>query len=236
MGVARNVLRPVLRNVTSGALKKFGGVAIPSSAEAAYFFNKGVTEDGQFVSDERGTDLSRLEQVGRAYDFDGINDQLVLEAGALDAEFQGAPGIWASAWVRWDTLSIGSNLNRVVHTLLDGTGSSGLILMLETGGSNIGNIRVGGRSEFGDTFQVASGSIDLPQGDWVHILGVLDYANDRIYGYVNGYLDLDAAATFISETYDGRIVVGPDSIGAASGSTQPFDGRIMRGQYLVMES
>lgn len=125
---------------------------------------------------------------------------------------QGAPAITISAWTKIDSYPANAARDRIFNAYL-GSDITGFYLGLN---DDSGNVEVGGRSISTDSFQAAT--VAYPGlSSWNHLVGVLDYENDRIKIYINGVLRESLPVTFGSSSYAQGApgVTYKDTIGAA---------------------
>lgn len=154
----------------------------------------------------------RLGKINYALDFDGTDDIVVLGSNKYGAALQSAPAITISAWTKIDSYPANNSRDRIFNAYL-GSDVTGFYLGLN---DDSGNVEVGGRSISSDSFQ--SATFAYPSlSTWNHLVGVLDYQNDRIKIYINGVLRQNLPVTFGSSTYaqGAPSATYKDSIGAA---------------------
>ena len=161
--------------------------------------------------------------IGKAQDFDGVDDYITMGKNNLNQDLSGATGITFSAWINPASLRNGTLAER--NTILDipnNADKSAIMIFLVFGG----DIRVGGRSRSLDLFQCATVTDVITINNWQHITGVLDFTNKEIYVYLNGTLIGQASSlafgsnTYVSST-GGNETIGVNTLYFA---VQFFDG------------
>jgi hypothetical protein len=162
--------------------------------------------------------------IGQALSFDGSNDYVDLGQYTMVNTLSGASAVSASMWINFDTSSDATWSDAIIHINI-GSGNAAFYVGL-TGASD--NVYVAGRSQNTDSLQSDSSSGTVTQGQWTHVVGILDYVNDQISMAINGVLEAPASATFGSNTLIPTSGGGPnDRIGDVDGSGDfPFDGLI----------
>jgi len=167
-------------------------------------------------------------RLGTALDFDGVDDYVSMGVNSLVPDLEGCSGITLSSWINPDSLvDAGSNdRNNIGDILINTSGNnnfSAIYLTLRYGG----NIWCGGRSDPGDGFQSVETADTVVVGEWQHVVGVLDFANDKIYVYYNGDLVGEADVSFASDVLVVGTPTAHDVIGAIpSLNDHFFDGVI----------
>ncbi|MDH7507735.1 MAG: LamG domain-containing protein, partial [Candidatus Thermoplasmatota archaeon] len=133
-----------------------------------------------------GVTYGVVGKIGSALSFDGVNDYVSMGVNALAPDLAGCSGVTISAWINPSSLDNGStNRDNIADILINSSGtthSSAAYLTLRYGG----NIWFGGRSQPGETFQSVETIQTVNVGAWQHVVGVLDFPNDKIYIYYNG--------------------------------------------------
>lgn len=139
----------------------------------------------------------------------------------------GAGAISLAAWVYPDTFTASANNNRVIQINV-AEASTGLMLAIHNGTSAV--VRVGARSQSGDSFQTGNGTSAVGTSGYTHIGGVINIAGDTVQPYYNGAAEGGGAVTFGAATWtNGTPTTSFDAIGSDGtvGSTSPqVDGRI----------
>ncbi len=161
--------------------------------------------------------------IGKAQDFDNIDDYIKLGMNNLNLDFSGATALTFSAWINPASLRNGGQNDRnVLVDIPNNADKSAIMLFLFLGG----DIRLGGRSRSLDGFQMLTIADVVTIDTWQHIAGVLDFTNKKIFLYYNGSLIGQASTvafgsnTYISST-GGNETIG---VNAMLSSTQLFDG------------
>lgn len=141
-----------------------------------------------------------------------INTSNFLSLGqdVISPVIAGAAQVSVSAWVYYNSITATANANRLL-TVCDGSNASGLVMTTDASS----HFRVGARSVTpGDAFQVGDGTSTLPTGRFIHVGGMVDFANDKIYVYVHGQLETTASVAFTNTTYtNGTHGVDSDCVG-----------------------
>jgi hypothetical protein len=147
--------------------------------------------------------------------------------GGFGNLISGASAVSMHAIISPDSTSgvAGGNDDRVLSSLINGSGTSGLYLGLES----TAEVRVAGRSQTSDTFHALNGTTQLTFGSWAAVGGVLDFNGDAIRVYVNGSQEASAAKAFSASSYALGTPTEEDSIGGLGtppATADQFDGRI----------
>ena len=152
----------------------------------------------------------------RSAAFDGVSGVIGV-GNNINAYLTNSPAITLELWVKNDTL-LGTRCAAIIQA--DTGAGLGLFLLS-------GAIQIAARSRQADSAQWASLGAQ-PTNEWIHIAAVSDYANDKIYGYVNGACVVTQSATFGSSVYAGVVPSTQSScIGANTvAGTQWWDGEI----------
>lgn len=142
---------------------------------------------------------------GQALDFDGTDNVIVSDSNnSLDAP----SAVTISAWYRPDNMNAGY----YVLASKDGSGSSNYWLGRNTGQFGVTFYNLGWHNHWTVNSYTA--------GQWYHVVGIIDSANDNVRLYVNGALDVATQA----EDHD--MIVNNDSvyIGKDNGNGTTIDG------------
>lgn len=158
-----------------------------------------------------------------AMDFDGTDDQVELGLNAVNGMADGVSAITVSAWVNPDSLSTTQYFNNIFTSLVS-TSYWGVSMNIE--GADGNKLRIGGASQTAESWQNAKGTSAIPTGEWTHVLGVVDIANDEISVYVNGVHENTDSVTFASDSYNPGVATYSDVIGAYHDDNAFFDGSI----------
>lgn len=152
-----------------------------------------------------------------------IANFLNFGTSSIASLINGASQVSIHQWLYANSFTGADNDNRTITVAIDGL-NGGVILCT----TSTPFWRVGGRSQAADGFQVASSTTTPVTGVWVSLGGVLDFANDKIYVYVNGVLEKTQSVTFGASTYTLGTPTGGDKIGAGIGlaTNTQFDGNI----------
>lgn len=148
--------------------------------------------------------------------FDGTDGLVTMVAGVPEA-LHGAAAVTLEVWVLMNTIAAPTQAINV------STGTNlGSAITLESTTS----VKFSGRSVAADALQSDVATVGLLVGKKTHIVTVCDYANDKLYGYVNGVQVTDKAVTFnnVTFTYAADTLIG--AIGATASGTSTMDGRI----------
>lgn len=152
-----------------------------------------------------------------------------LGSAAIGARLAGRARATFHAWINYSSVSAGASDNRIIGTLIAGTGTNGLTLNLD-GSVSPPRLRAAARSLSTDALQAAVGATPLVAGVWYSVACVFDFENDRITLYVDGVQDATAAVAFANTVYTNGSptqgdVIGNAHSGQASAATA-FGGRI----------
>jgi hypothetical protein len=157
-------------------------------------YNGGVTTASSFS-----------EKLGKAAVFNGSSTYVDLDFDLRDA-LNGASAVTIEAWIRNDMLPDDDPINASYFILgnnLDGS-QTGVRLALEPAEPRM---NLGGRSSSADGF-ITGGRNYSGADRWRHVVGVMDYADDRIDVYIDGELT-STAVSFSATTYSAG---GTDSL------------------------
>lgn len=140
-------------------------------------------------------------------------------AGGLTSVLNGAPAITFEAWVNLDAAPV-SGVQYLFRTAING-GSGGINVFT----TNIGSLNVGGRSVSTDPWQNIGATIDF--GRPVHVVGIMNFANDKIEIYLDGVQAAQQTINFANTAYTVGSPTFLDAIGAdADGLTSYLVGVI----------
>jgi hypothetical protein len=156
--------------------------------------------------------------------FDGINDEVQIRGGVgrwssglVSPTFNGKSAISMSAWIYVNAITA-ANQSIMVNYGAGTESFAGLAVL-----ANTGYLRVSARSITGEALEQIPSTVAIATQQWVHVVGVIDYANDKIYGYTNGIEIIDSSVTLQEAIYTrGTGVSAPtyyDSIGSIEGAT-----------------
>ncbi len=164
-------------------------------------------------------------KVGQAASLDGNNDYYTIGGSGVNKIsplINGASAATISVWMKPSAYPSAGNSKRVFEGEIQNA-TAGVFLELY---DSSGNIRVGGRSTTGDSFQ--STTFPYPAlNEWHLTTGVIDYANDTIYIYLDGILVKTTAVTFTSSVYvSGTPTTSIDTIGSNIGVGSYFSGAL----------
>jgi len=167
-------------------------------------------------------------KLNTALDFDGTSDYVSMGLDALAPDLEGCLGVTLSTWIKPDSLEDGgpTSRNNIADIQMDYSESmdkSIIYLALRYGG----NIWCGGRSHPDDSFQSVETTDTVVVGEWQHVVGVLDFANDKIYVYYNGEKVDEGDVIFGYDFLESGTPAEVDVIGSNSHlATYFFDGVI----------
>jgi hypothetical protein len=187
------------------------------------------TEATEEISGNHGTYVNTptlnqtgLITTGSSVDFDGVNQYINIGNGTHPVAdlIDGKSVVTMEAWFNTDTVPV-SDTSIFVSQI--SANDFGFLIQIDSTSS----IRVGGRSQSGDSFQSATDTESVVANTVYHVIGMLDFTNDEIKLYVNGQLKVTESVTFGVATYTLSAHSVEDSIGRwNSGATEYFDGQI----------
>lgn len=154
------------------------------------------------------------------------SNHLRLGVNAINPRISGAAAISVHAMVFPDSFNTSADNNLVCEFYIN-NGGSGVLLGIHNGSSAV--VRVAGRSQTSDSYQVRNGTTALVAGSWYSVGGALNFAGDLITPYYNGVAENGGAASFGAFAYTpGTPVSTNDAIGGNHTPTSAlqFDGRI----------
>lgn len=134
----------------------------------------------------------------------------------MRTQLHGAPAVTIEAWINTSGWVGGQDARGVVWNYLGDNvnATTGAAIGVVRSGSNY-DLQVFGRSQFSDVSQSSLTSITSLLGTWIHVVGVLDYANDKILTYINGSQVGNVNATFGANSYTtGTSTINTDAIGS----------------------
>ena len=186
-----------------------------SSSSGATAANSATLMDGTYgvgQSHAAGAALIGGQSVG----FSGTGG-IGLPSADLRAALAGAPAISVEAWILTDALPT-EGVEFIFATRIN-AGTAAAELLLDTTG-----VRMAGRSSTADGYQQKTAPF-TPDGQWHHIVGILDYRDKEIRIYIDGVAALVESATFAASAYTpGTSFTQTDSIGASPGGGSFWDG------------
>ena len=126
--------------------------------------------------------------------------------------------------------TVSRNRIGIRETLIEGSIVSGLTkFVVEFMADN--KIRVGGRDRPGTSFQSKTTTTTFATTDQLHIVGIIDIANDDVYIYVNGVLQpTTGSPSWASSNFDGT-VYGKPRLWRQVGGSYPFQGSPKTAQF-----
>ena len=126
---------------------------------------------------------------------DGANDIVDLEIGGVAAAVDAASAVTMEAWIKPDTLA-DAFTRQLFWTYMTTGGSTAFRLGIKGSGGTHAEVHVGGRTHNGGGFNSLDGAVLFKLGEWNHIVGTLDFANDMLYTYINGTPSTTKSVTF----------------------------------------
>lgn len=124
---------------------------------------------------------------------------LGLGVNGVGTLISGESAISWHGWIKPSAITTGAdNENRILSAYTSGNSSSVICNISNTSSDQI---RVGARSQSGDSFQKAYSTTTITTGSWVSVGFVIDYANDQIKVYIDGSLETTQSVTFGATTY-----------------------------------
>lgn len=141
--------------------------------------------------------------VGSAVDFRSVdannNGQARIGSNAMNPLINGASAVTIIGWVNFSGLyTCCSSGNTIYATWMDDW-TPGLTVLAHATLSN--GLCVFARSQVSDGAQQACSSTAITLGKWMNFAYVVDYANDKIYVYIDGKLVNNPSVTFGATTY-----------------------------------
>ena len=181
----------------------------------------GNTNDGTFNGGVTAT--GSLAGLGNAASFDG--DSTYVDVGfALRDALDGAAAVSVEAWIKNDQLPEDDPNNPSYFVFANAVNASQTGVRLAINPTST-EMNLGGRAKGGEAF-VSSGASYSDSDTWHHVVGVMDYADDRIDVYVDGVLTSNSAAFGSTSYTKGNTDDDRDSIGAFRENERFFDGLI----------
>lgn len=172
------------------------------------------TYTGGFTLDQPG--LIDQDATSKSVGLDGADGRIPLVAG-VPAAVHGSSAATVEAWINADAIpSTGG-----VIALSTGTNDGCVINVLSPT-----TLSFGGRSVAADAFQGETVAVASQVGKTAHLVTVCDYANDKIYGYLNGVKVVDKVVTFANVTFTYAVDLYYGNIGTGSTAANFLDGRI----------
>jgi len=146
--------------------------------------------------------------------FDGSGDYMTGTAGEMAADLNGAGAITLEMVVR--PTDVDGAAEWLFATMIDGEGT-GMSMGIHTDAK----WRLGGRSIKDLSYKAIYSDSETAQNNtWVHITGILDFADDEIRLYINGVIaGIDETANFNQTSYTPDTPTTPDRIACAGNGT-----------------
>jgi hypothetical protein len=144
------------------------------------------------------------------------NGKVNLPAG-VNTAVNGAAAISLEAWVRVDSTSS----TRGVASISTGA-NDGCYMAVDSNTA----VYFGGRSVAADTFQSQLATVAATLNRVMHMVCVCDYANDKLYGYLDGVLVVNKAVSFANAVFTYVASSYYATIACTALSTGYFEGRI----------
>jgi len=177
-----------------------------------------ATGNGYTATQQDNPTYQQTGKIDYGISFDGTNDYfLIQEAGALDL-FGGASGASVSVWVNI-TESAGRKL--VFHDTWSGTSTR---VRVEIDADE--KISVGARDTSGATQRVKLTDSAVATGSFIHIVAVIDIANDDIIIYVDGSPVASSGTTTFTETSFAADASMNTNLAALGDGTNQFKGTL----------
>ncbi len=156
---------------------------------------------------------------------DGVNGSGIDLGASVSTAMVGASGITTELWLHESNISTVFE-DRTASMLYAGA-AAGINIIVRGN-----NVRVGGRSHHSDFYN--SGSyVVLPDdslGGWIHVVGVVDYANSQIRTYINGVLQDTSTAMFQNSTFmEGAYSTWTDRIGNSADNSSGAPISVLQG-------
>jgi len=183
-----------------------------------------------FFNGELETDLSGNGVdgtfLGEKYLVSGINGKatyfgdvghLSYNRGEWGALANGSSAISYDLWLKVEG-STGDALEMVIGQYI--SVGNGWNLRVDPSGAGF-KLRVGARSAAADSYQSHQSTSVYEYGVWMHVVGIIDFANDKIELYVNSEKEGETSVTFSSSTFVFTIhATTDDYIGSGGNSSQ----------------
>lgn len=154
-----------------------------------------------------------------APDFVAASSEYIgFTAGEISAALDGTAVVTVEAWILPDL----SGADRRIVAIALSNAATGLLLR-----QNTTTLDFSARSVTSDSLQTVNVA-NTDTGVVQHLVGVVDYANDSAWFYLNGVLVASSAAlTFTNTSWtDNNDQTNPDAIGQSGGGAAFFDGAI----------
>ncbi len=247
LGVAeRNTVGQYLMNkygisgTYTAATLAYADVVIGDYPVAYWRFEDADTSNGQVAANQGSsgsvnngvynggvtTTSSFSKKLGKAAVFNGSSTYVDLDFDLRDA-LNGASAVTIEAWVLNDMLP-GDDPNNVGYFIMGNyieANQTGVRLSIESAEPRM---NLAGRSSSADPFRVGGRNYG-DSGRWRHVVGVMDYADDRIDVYIDGERT-STAVSFSAVTYSAGVTDSlRDTIGCRDAGTafeRFFDGMI----------
>jgi hypothetical protein len=141
--------------------------------------------------------------------FDGVNESTNLGNNKIGPLLNGSSGITLSSWVNPSSLS---GERSIIFLGINSTSTLATIQFFNN------TLRVGGRSTLSDTFQNVTYNYTT-LNTWINFVGILNYALDKIFIYLNAFLVAEANVNFTSST----LIQGTSTVGDSIASYANLD-------------
>jgi len=156
------------------------------------------------------TDTPLAYTGNKSLDFDGTDDRVSIGNKTVGQAAHGQSAITLTSWIKYDSLSSGKYENAILISTVGSGTSSGLWANIRGDGADAGKLLIGGRSEVGDGFSEAYSATALSSDTWHFVVGILDFANDKIWISTDGGTLASTTVTFSSSTYNDTAVSATD--------------------------
>ena len=155
--------------------------------------------------------------------FDGTTgDYILLGINSIGPLLDGAGAVTVAARYNQDNAAEASEYLYYVASL---TGWAVMALYVNSSNKAV----IGGRARYNTTWREKASTGSPSAGSWNTLVGVLDYANDNIYIYLNGTRESSLSVTFGGTSYTHDTSTRDDDclgIADSNGLTAPVDGNM----------
>ena len=190
-----------------------------SDYEVAFLNSVGESNTATCTEDGTCPTTGRVGQIGKAVEFDGVNDFLVLPSvgGSSPSRSDGAKFYTLAFWLKVSSLP--SNANRAYILATDRTDDGSLDIYLNDAGNIVFDIKgvAEGPSVSGHTFSA--------DNEWHHVAFVFIQQGD-VASFPSLFIDLNEDHLANSQSLPPNILIGPGRIGNNMDGDAPYAGQL----------
>jgi len=165
---------------------------------------------------------------------DGTDDHMRFGFQTVGQAINGASAVTLTMWIRFEDNGDlrGGEFDNSFFTSRVGSANSGasnIVGYVRHDTGNNAKVEFGGRDQSGAAYQAGTNSTVLTAGAWHFVVGILDYANDKVQISIDGGTLQSFNVSFASSTYLNSTPASSvyDAVGGgANVETYPFKGSV----------